>query len=150
MVEQFVPSIDQGTTSTRAIIFDRRGRLAGAAQQEHKQIFPSPGWVEHDAMQIWRNTERVVPRAMAEIGIAAEQIAAVGVANQRETFVVWDRHTGKPVRRAIVWQDTRTGHLMEDLLRDPGEDYFRDRCGIPPAVYFTAPRLAGCCSVSRS
>jgi len=142
MTERFVLSIDQGTTSTRAILFDRRGRLAGVAQQEHQQIFPRPGWVEHDAMEIWRNTARVIPQAMADLGIGADQIAAVGVANQRETFVVWDKHTGKPVTRAIVWQDTRTGHLVEDLLHDPGEAYFRERCGIPPAVYFTAPRLA--------
>ncbi len=141
MAEQFVLSIDQGTTSTRAILFDRKGRLAGMAQQEHRQVFPRPGWVEHNAMEIWRNTERVIPRALADLKIDPGQIAAIGVANQRETFVVWDRATGKPVTNAITWQDTRTGHLVDELLDDPGEDFFRDRCGIPPAVYFTAPRL---------
>ncbi len=141
MSEQFVLSIDQGTTSTRAMLFDRRGRLAGVAQQEHQQFFPRPGWVEHDAWQIWRHTRQVIPRAMTELGIGADQIAAIGVANQRETFVLWDRTTGRPVCRAITWQDTRVGSIVEELLHDPGEDFFRDRCGIPPAVYFTAPRI---------
>jgi glycerol kinase len=141
MAETFVLSIDQGTTSTRAIIFDHEGRLAGVSQREHRQYFPHPGWVEHDAAQIWRNTEWVLQQALANQHIEPSQIAAIGITNQRETCVLWDPETGIPLRRAIVWQDTRTQELVEALLSDPGEQFFRERCGIPPATYFTAPRL---------
>ena len=140
-MSRYVLSIDQGTTSTRAMVFDQHGRLAGMGQREHQQIYPRPGWVEHDAAQIWRNTRRVIPQALADIGISVADVAAVGVASQRETFVLWERATGRPVCPAIVWQDTRTQPIVDRLLSDPGADFFRSRAGIPPASYFTAPRL---------
>jgi len=142
MAPRYVLSIDQGTTSTRAMVFDQHGRLAGMGQREHRQIFPQPGWVEHDAAQIWHNTRRVIPQALAELGISVADVAAVGVASQRETFVLWERDTGRPVCSAIVWQDTRSHQVAEGLLADPGADFFRSRAGIPPAAYFTAPRLS--------
>jgi glycerol kinase len=141
MAESYVVSIDQGTTSTRCIIFDRRGQLVSVAQREHQQHFPRPGWVEHDAAEIWRNVQRVVPRALAQAGIAPEQVAAVGIANQRETTVVWDRRTGAPVARAIVWQDTRTDGLVEELAKLPDADQVERRCGLPLATYFAGPKL---------
>ncbi|MFD3455696.1 glycerol kinase GlpK [Streptomyces sp. NPDC058691] len=141
MVERYVLSIDQGTTSTRCILFDHRGRLAAVAQREHQQHFPKPGWVEHDALEIWRNLQRIVPQALSEAGITPDEVAAIGIANQRETAVLWDRATGTPLGRAIVWQDTRTAPLVDELLRDPGEEFFMQRCCLPPSTYFSAPRL---------
>ncbi|MEV1288064.1 glycerol kinase GlpK [Micromonospora sp. NPDC049679] len=141
MVDRYVVAIDQGTTSTRCIVFDRRGQLVSVAQREHQQHFPRPGWVEHDATEIWRNVERVVPRALAQAGIDAGQVAAVGIANQRETTLVWDRRTGRPVGRAIVWQDTRTDTLVEQLAHSPGAEDVQRRCGLPLATYFTGPKL---------
>ncbi|MGW5661607.1 glycerol kinase GlpK [Streptomyces sp. NPDC003758] len=141
MVERYVVSIDQGTTSTRCILFDHRGRLVSVAQREHQQYFPRPGWVEHDAVEIWRNLQRVVPEALANAGIDPGQVAAIGIANQRETTVLWDPRTGAPLGRAIVWQDTRTGPMVEDLMDRPGEEFFLDRCGLPPSTYFSAPRI---------
>ncbi|OXM72527.1 MULTISPECIES: glycerol kinase GlpK [Amycolatopsis] len=134
-------AVDQGTTSTRCILFDARGRLVSVAQREHQQHFPRPGWVEHDATEIWRNLARIVPQALADAGIGAEQVAALGIANQRETTVLWDRHTGVPVGRAIVWQDTRTDGMVEALAREPGADRVRRLCGLPLATYFSAPRI---------
>ena len=142
MTSRYVLSIDQGTTSTRAMVFDRNGRLAGMGQREHRQIFPRPGWVEHDAAQIWANTRRVIPQALADLGISVADVAAVGVASQRETFVLWERDSGRPVCPAIVWQDTRSQLIVDRLLDEPGADFFRSRAGIPPAAYFTAPRLS--------
>jgi glycerol kinase len=141
MVERYVMSIDQGTTSTRCILFDHRGRLVSVAQREHQQFFPHPGWVEHDALEIWRNLQRIVPEAVSNVGMEARQIAAIGIANQRETTVVWDRRTGVPVVRAIVWQDTRTAPLVEELGRHPGHEFFLERCCLPPSTYFSAPRI---------
>ncbi|MGW0996923.1 glycerol kinase GlpK [Streptomyces sp. NPDC002523] len=141
MVERYVMSIDQGTNSTRCILFDHRGRLVTVAQREHQQHFPKPGWVEHDAVEIWNNIQRVVPEALSAGGIGADQVAAIGLANQRETTVLWDRHTGAPVGRAIVWQDTRTASLVEDLGRSPGAEFFVDRCGLAPSTYFSALRV---------
>ncbi|WP_377267083.1 glycerol kinase GlpK [Peterkaempfera sp. SMS 1(5)a] len=141
MVERYVMSVDQGTMSTRCILFDHSGRLVSVAQREHQQYFPRPGWVEHDALEIWRNLQRIVPQALAGAGVDAEQIAAVGIANQRETTVLWDRRTGLPKGRAIVWQDTRTAPLLAELARTTGEDFFLDRCGVPLSTYFTAPRI---------
>ncbi|MEU6089583.1 glycerol kinase GlpK [Streptomyces sp. NPDC047085] len=141
MVERYVMSIDQGTNSTRCILFDHRGRLVTVAQREHQQYFPKPGWVEHDAIEIWNNLQRVVPEALTAGEVAAEQVAAIGIANQRETTVLWDRHTGAPVARAIVWQDTRTGPLVEDLGHDPGAEFFVERCGLAPSTYFSALRI---------
>ncbi|MFI1165445.1 glycerol kinase GlpK [Streptomyces sp. NPDC020801] len=141
MVDRYVMSIDQGTTSTRCILFDHRGRLVSVAQREHQQHFPRPGWVEHDAVEIWRNVQRIVPEMLVGAGVDAGEIAAIGIANQRETTVLWDRRTGLPLGRAIVWQDTRTAPLV-DVLRDrPGDEFFLDRCGLPPSTYFSAPRI---------
>ncbi|GAA0591312.1 glycerol kinase GlpK [Actinomadura livida] len=141
MAERFVMSIDQGTTSTRCILFDHGGRLVAVAQREHRQHFPRPGWVEHDPMEIWRNLERVAPEALAQAGASADQIAAVGIANQRETTVLWDRMTGDPIGRAIVWQDMRTGALVDELARAPGAAAVTERSGLPLATYFSAPRV---------
>ncbi|MBT2510733.1 glycerol kinase GlpK [Streptomyces sp. ISL-98] len=141
MAERYVMSIDQGTASTRCIIFDRGGRLVSMAQQEHQQHFPRPGWVEHDAAEIWRNLQRIVPQALAHAGIGPDRVAAVGIANQRETTVFWDRRTGAPVGKAIVWQDTRTDTVIEDLERKWGEDFFLERCGLALATYFSGPRV---------
>ncbi|MDQ0376037.1 glycerol kinase GlpK [Amycolatopsis thermophila] len=141
MVQRYVMAIDQGTTSTRCILFDARGRLVSVAQREHQQHFPRPGWVEHDAVEIWRNLGRVVPQALSDAGIEAGQVAALGIANQRETTVLWDRRTGVPVGRAIVWQDTRTDGMVDQLAREPGADRVRRLCGLPLATYFSAPRL---------
>jgi glycerol kinase len=141
MVQRYVMSIDQGTTSTRCILFDQRGRLASVVQKEHQQHFPRPGWVEHDAMEIWRNVARIVPQTLREAGVQSAQVVAVGIANQRETMVLWDRHTGAPIGRAIVWQDTRTDEMVEDLARRPGAESIRERTGLPLATYFSAPRI---------
>ncbi|ANN18403.1 glycerol kinase [Amycolatopsis orientalis] len=141
MVQRYVMSIDQGTTSTRCILFDARGRLVSVAQREHQQHFPRPGWVEHDATEIWRNVGRIVPQALADAGAEAAQVVGLGIANQRETTVLWDRHTGNPVGRAIVWQDTRTDAMLEQLAREPGADRVRQLCGLPLATYFSAPRI---------
>lgn len=141
MAQRYVMSVDQGTTSTRCILFDHSGRLVSVAQREHQQYFPKPGWVEHDATQIWQNLGRVMPEAMREAGVSAEQIAALGIANQRETTVLWDRHTGKPVAPAIVWQDTRTDEVVDRLREQPGAETVQQRSGLPLATYFSAPRV---------
>ncbi|GGW54727.1 glycerol kinase [Streptomyces lucensis JCM 4490] len=141
MVERYVMSIDQGTNSTRCILFDHRGRLVSVAQKPHQQHFPRPGWVEHDALEIWHNLQRAVPEALSDVGVGTDQVAAVGLANQRETTVLWDRRTGAPLGRAIVWQDTRTAPLVEDLLQRPGEEFFEERCSLPPSTYFSALRV---------
>ena len=141
-MERYVAAVDQGTTSTRCILFDQGGRLVSVAQAEHAQHYPRPGWVEHDAVEIWRNLTRIVPEAVEQAGVAPEQVVAIGIANQRETTLVWERDTGRPVGRAVVWQDTRTGDLVEELAGTHGSDRFRDRCGLPLAPYFAGPRLA--------
>jgi glycerol kinase len=138
---QYVVAVDQGTTSTRCILFDRRGRLVSVAQREHRPYFPRPGWVEHDAAEIWRNVTRVVPGALQKAGASPSQIAAIGITNQRETSIVWDRRTGEPVGHAVTWQDTRTDRLITELAGDEGPDRFVDRCGLPLTTYFSAPRL---------
>jgi glycerol kinase len=140
MTERYVVAIDQGTTSTRCIVFDRRGQLVSVAQYEHKQHFPKPGWVEHDAMEIWRNVERLAPMALRRAGVTLDQVAALGIANQRETTVLWDRRTGIPVGHAIVWQDTRTDELVRRLEGAPGAQDVQHRCGLPLTTYFAGPR----------
>ncbi|GAA0527372.1 glycerol kinase GlpK [Paractinoplanes ferrugineus] len=142
MTERYVVAIDQGTTSTRCIVFDRRGRLVSVAQQEHKQYFPRPGWVEHDAAEIWRNVERLAPEALRQAGIDAGQVAAIGIANQRETTVLWDRRTGHPIGHAIVWQDTRTDDLVRELRRRPGAAVVEHDSALPMATYFSGPRIS--------
>ncbi|MFI6078751.1 glycerol kinase GlpK [Actinoplanes sp. NPDC051343] len=142
MTESYVVAIDQGTTSTRCIVFDRRGQLVSLAQQEHKQHYPKPGWVEHDAAEIWRNVERLGPEALKRAGIDAAQVAAVGIANQRETTVLWDRATGHPIGHAIVWQDIRTDGLVNRLMDAPGADEVQHRSALPLATYFSGPRVS--------
>lgn len=134
-------AVDQGTTSTRCIVFDRAGRLAGVAQREHQHYFPRPGWAEHDALEIWRNVERVVPEALRDARVDARQVVALGIANQRETSLLWDRRTGQPVGRAVTWQDTRTAPLVEELARDGGTDRFRATTGLPLTTYSSGPRI---------
>ncbi|HKE65412.1 MAG TPA: glycerol kinase GlpK [Micromonosporaceae bacterium] len=138
---RYLAAIDQGTTSTRCIIFDSDGLVVAADQREHAQIFPRPGWVEHDATEIWHNVQAVVRSALDRAGLARADLAAVGITNQRETTLVWDRHTGEPVHNAIVWQDTRTDRLIREIAGDAGPDRFRARCGTPLATYFSAPKL---------
>lgn len=138
---QYIAAIDQGTTSSRCMIFDHGGRVIGSAQQEHTQIFPQAGWVEHDATEIWRATREVVATALAARDLTRHDIAAVGITNQRETTVVWDRTTGEPVYNAIVWQDTRTDRLCEELAGDRGPDRFRETTGLPLSTYFSGPKL---------
>jgi glycerol kinase len=136
-----VAAIDQGTTSTRCILFDHDARIVAVEQVEHRQILPRRGWVEHDATEIWTNTRRVLGGAVARAEIKSSDLAAIGITNQRETAVVWDRATGEPVGPAIVWQDTRTQAICDELARDGGVDRFRDRTGLPLATYFAAPKV---------
>lgn len=138
----FVAAIDQGTTSSRCMVFDHAGMVVSSAQKEHRQIFPRPGWVEHDASEIWDRTVEVVEGALSAGGLTASDLAAVGITNQRETTVLWDRATGTPVHNAIVWQDTRTAELCEHLGGAEGPDRFRSRTGLPIATYFSGPKIA--------
>jgi glycerol kinase len=138
---KYVMAIDQGTTSTRAIIFDKQGTIVGSGQLEHEQIFPRAGWVEHDPMEIWLNVRKVVAEAEASSEVGARDIAAVGITNQRETTVVWDRTTGLPVHNAIVWQDTRTQALADELAGDIGPERYKERVGLPLASYFSGPKV---------
>jgi glycerol kinase len=138
----YVAAIDQGTTSTRFMIFDHEGRVVNSHQIEHEQIFPRAGWVEHDAEEIWRNTREVVGAALAKADLTASNIAAVGVTNQRETALVWERSTGKPVYNAIVWQDTRTDRICEELgALGGGAERYKDKVGLPLATYFSGPKI---------
>jgi glycerol kinase len=138
---KFVAAIDQGTTSTRCILFDHAGNIAAVDQKEHEQIYPKPGWVEHDALEIWERTQRVVRGALEKSGADVADIAAIGITNQRETTVVWERETGRPVYNAIVWQDTRTDAICNELARDGGQDRFRAKTGLPLATYFSGPKI---------
>ena len=137
----YVGAIDQGTTSSRFIVFDSVGNIVGLAQKEHEQIFPKPGWVEHNPVEIWRNTREVIGGALGQAGIEARDLAAVGITNQRETTVVWDRNTGEPVHNALVWQDTRADEICAQLAADGGRDRLRDATGLPLASYFSGPKL---------
>ncbi len=136
-----VLAIDQGTTSTRAILFDHAGQVISSAQVEHEQIVPKAGWVEHDPAEIWANTQEIVSQALAESKLSAEDVQAVGITNQRETAVVWDKNTGEPVYNAIVWQDTRTQKIVDQLAGDAGPDRYRDVTGLPLATYFSGPKI---------
>ncbi len=138
---KYVAAIDQGTTSTRCMIFDHSGSVVAVEQKEHEQIFPKPGWVEHDANEIWQNTQEVVEGALRKSGSGKEEVAAVGITNQRETALVWDRNTGEPVYNAVVWQDTRTDRIVQELGRDGGPDRFRAKVGLPLATYFSGPKV---------
>jgi len=141
-VAEYVAAIDQGTTSTRAILFDRDGRVVCADQREHRQIHPHAGWVEHDPAEIWQRTGEVIAGALAGAGASASDVAAIGITNQRETTVVWDRETGEPVSNAIVWQDTRTAELVRELAGDEGPDRLREAVGLPLSTYFSGPKVA--------
>jgi glycerol kinase len=139
---QYVAAIDQGTTSTRCMIFDHAGAVVAVDQREHEQIFPRSGWVEHDASEIWGNTRQVCGGALARADIDAHQIAAVGITNQRETTVVWDRATGQPIHHAIVWQDTRTQAICDEIgARGGGAERLREKTGLPLATYFAGPKV---------
>jgi glycerol kinase len=137
----FVMSIDQGTTSTRAMVFDHAGRVLATGQKEHRQFLPRPGWVEHDPAEIWDNVREVVAVALSRAGLTRHDIAAVGLTNQRETTVVWDRRTGAPVCNAIVWQDVRTQQLCDELAADGGPDRFKAVTGLPLSPYFSGTKL---------
>ena len=141
MSARYIAAIDQGTTSSRCMIFDAAGAVAARAQVEHRQHYPRPGWVEHDALEIWSNVSGVVSAAMAKLDIGPADLAAVGVTNQRETTLVWEKATGRPIANAIVWQDTRTAALAEELGREDGQDRFRAVCGLPLATYFSGPKI---------
>ena len=136
---QYAAAVDQGTTSTRFMVFDHGGQVVSVDQKEHEQIYPKPGWVEHDPMEIWQRTQEVVRAGLDKV--KAADIAAVGVTNQRETTVVWERSTGRPVYNAIVWQDTRTDQICNELSSDGGQDRFRTKTGLPIATYFSGPKI---------
>ena len=138
---KYSAAIDQGTTSTRFMIFDHKGLVIGVVQKEHEQIYPKPGWVEHNPMEIWERTQEVIKSALKKSGVDPKDIAAVGVTNQRETTVVWEKATGKPVYNAIVWQDTRTDKICDELAKSGGQDRFRPKVGLPLATYFSGPKI---------
>jgi glycerol kinase len=139
-VAKYAAALDQGTTSTRCMIFDHAGRVVSVVQKEHEQIYPKPGWVEHDPKEIWARTQEVMQEALDAAGASADDIAGLGITNQRETTVVWDKNTGEPVMNAIVWQDTRTDRLVDEYSRDGGQDRFRGQTGLPLATYFSGPK----------
>jgi glycerol kinase len=139
---EYILAIDQGTTSTRAIIFDHDAQIVATGQLEHRQIFPRAGWVEHDPIEIWDNVREAVGLALTRANLTAVDIAAVGITNQRETTVVWNRHTGQPVSNAIVWQDTRTQRIVENLGGSEGVDRYKQTVGLPLATYFAGPKVA--------
>jgi glycerol kinase len=139
--ERYVAAIDQGTTSSRCIVFDRDGAIVSVAQREHEQRFPRPGWVEHDASEIWTNVQDVVREALEGAALAPADLAAIGITNQRETTVLWDRATGEPVHNAIVWQDTRTDAIVRELGGSIGQERFRESTGLPLATYFSGPKV---------
>jgi glycerol kinase len=138
---KYVAAIDQGTTSTRCILFDHAGNIVAVDQKEHEQIYPKPGWVEHDALEIWERTQRVIRGALDKSGAVVSDIAAIGITNQRETTVVWERETGRPVYNAIVWQDTRTDSICNELAKEGGQDRLRLKTGLPLATYFSGPKI---------
>ncbi|MGH2779145.1 MAG: FGGY family carbohydrate kinase, partial [Actinomycetota bacterium] len=137
---EYVGALDQGTTSTRFMIFNHGGDVVNFDQKEHEQIYPKPGWVEHDANEIWERSQEVIKGALDKAGIKAGDLAAVGITNQRETTVLWDRNTGEPVHNALVWQDTRTDKICNELSSDGGQDRFRSTTGLPVATYFSGPK----------
>ncbi|HKV04835.1 MAG TPA: glycerol kinase GlpK [Candidatus Acidoferrales bacterium] len=137
----YIGAIDQGTTSTRFIVFGRDGKIAAVAQKEHEQIYPKPGWVEHDPEEIWHRTQEVISIAMQESRLRATDLAAIGITNQRETTIVWNRKTGKPVCNALVWQDTRVEGAVAEFQADGGQDRFRKQTGLPLATYFSGLKI---------
>ena len=137
----YIGAIDQGTTSTRFIVFDRSGRIVSMAQKEHEQIYPKPGWVEHDPEEIWRRTQEVIAEAVQKRSLRPADIAAIGITNQRETTVVWSRKTGKPLANALVWQDTRVAGMVAELAKTGGQDRFRPKTGLPLTTYFSGLKI---------
>jgi glycerol kinase len=137
---EYAAAVDQGTTSTRFMVFDHGGQVVAIDQKEHEQIYPKPGWVEHDAKEIWQRTQEVIGAIIGD-KVDASDISGVGITNQRETTVVWDRSTGEPVYNAIVWQDTRTDQICNELMADGGQDRFRQKTGLPIATYFSGPKI---------
>ena len=137
----YAGALDQGTTSTRFMIFDHQGKVVGIDQKEHEQIYPRPGWVEHNASEIWERCQEVIQGALSKANLSPSDLAAVGVTNQRETTVVWDRNTGEPVHNAVVWQDTRTDVICNELAANGGQDRFRATTGLPIATYFSGPKI---------
>ncbi len=140
-MSKYVIAIDQGTTSSRAIIFDRSGTIVGVGQKEHEQIFPQAGWVEHDPVEIWANIRNVIGEALTQAGATKDDVVAVGITNQRETTVVWNKYTGQPVYNAIVWQDVRTQPIVDRLAADGGVDRFKDAVGLPLSTYFAGTKI---------
>lgn len=140
-MKKYVAAIDQGTTSTRCMLFDHAGQVVAIDQKEHQQIYPQPGWVEHDPKEIWSRTQEVILGALKSSGLSNHNIAAVGITNQRETTIVWDRNTGEPIHNAIVWQDTRTDTICSELAQVGGQDRFREKAGLPLATYFSGPKI---------
>src|ERR671921_688603 len=140
-MSQYVIAVDQGTTSTRAIIFDHSGSIVSSGQMEHEQIFPQAGWVEHSAAEIWNNTREVIASALSKANLTRHDVAGVGITNQRETAVVWDKTTGEAVYNAIVWQDTRTQDIVNELARDGGPDRLKQKVGLPLATYFSGTKI---------
>jgi len=139
---KYIGAIDQGTTSTRFIVFDSAGKIIAVDQKEHRQIFPKPGWVEHDPNEIYENTLTVIRNALRKSGLALTDLAAFGITNQRETSIFWDRYTGEPIGNAIVWQDTRTDKICQELSVNGGLDRYREKAGLPLATYFSGPKIA--------
>jgi glycerol kinase len=137
----YLGAIDQGTTSTRFIVFDRSGRIVSVAQKEHEQIYPKPGWVEHDPDEIWRCTQEVIQEAMEKEGLRSKDLAAIGITNQRETTLVWNKKTGRSVYNAIVWQDTRVAGAVAEFSKGGGQDRFREKTGLPLATYFSGLKI---------
>ena len=138
---EYIASIDQGTTSTRCILFNHSGQIVSSHQMEHEQIYPKPGWVEHDPLEIWDRCQDVIKGALLNAGATADDIAAVGITNQRETTIVWDKETGKPFYNAIVWQDTRTDKIIAKFAEVSGQNRFQERVGLPLATYFSGPKV---------
>ena len=140
-MKRFILSIDQGTTSTRCILFDHQGQIVSSSQKEHQQYYPKPGWVEHDAIEIWENTVELIYSALAKANANGSDLSAIGITNQRESTLIWDKSTGKPLCHAVVWQDTRTDELINALARDGGLDRFRAKVGLPLSTYFSGPKV---------
>jgi glycerol kinase len=140
-MSKYVAAIDQGTTSTRCILFDHQGNIVSVGQKEHEQIYPHPGWVEHNPTEIWKNTLEVIAIARINVSATAADIAAIGITNQRETTVVWNKRTGKPYYNALVWQDTRTTELVAKYEKEGGLNQFREITGLPVSTYFSGLKL---------
>lgn len=140
-MKRYIMALDQGTTSSRCILFDKEGNICSVAQREFQQIFPKPGWVEHDPMDIWSTQIGVAAEAMGKIGANGESIAAIGITNQRETTIVWEKATGRPIYNAIVWQCRRTSQIIDELKKNGFDQVIRRKTGLIPDAYFSATKL---------